>query len=249
VYIEINREKMTFLRRMADRATLSKLADIEHSDIHVLLTDEDTSYELLTDLELKKLIQNSNGPDVKLVFHRGTLIRILRSITAELPVFEANAFQVDMQWRCIERDDDRVYAFVPGAFKPVLAEEGVEAAALQYAGGTLNVPASPANPAPQGTAAGSTARPLFVGRDYSGAAAPQRQEAGDFASPKPGTSTHDIFTFCWQKWSETGFTTDERQLADIRKTAVDQLVPKGLNVSTVRTQAMRWYHNRTRFAG
>jgi hypothetical protein len=239
--VEINRETMVFVRRMDNQSTLSKLAHIEHPHFSVYITPEDGNYELLTDFELKKLIANSGGPDVKHVFSRSALVRVLHQLTQALPVFEANAFEVDMQMRTIPEDDDRPYVYVRGAMKPTLAEEGLDTVALQYAGNALNVPASTPQPRPQGTVAGSA--PQAATR------APSAPSADDFVQPRPGTSTHDIFAFCAKLWDDTGRTADEKQLADIRKQAVDQLVPKGLNVSTVRTQAMRWYHNRQRFAG
>lgn len=241
----IDVEDMIILRKMQDQTTLTKLSNIEvpHKHVAIIYADGPSDFNNFTDMQLKLLIRNSAGPDVKHVFSTGTLTKILFGMVQALPMFEAKAFEVDLQLRAIPAGDDRPYKYVPGAFAPQLVEEGLDSLVpLQYsgAGDALNVPASAPQHAPQGTVAGPAAQ--------APARAPAAAGGDDFSPPKPGTSTHEIFTYCAQEWKAAGYTEDKRTLDEIRKRAVDQLVPRGLNVSTVRTQAMRWYQHRTRFA-
>ncbi len=240
----VNKEDLVFHRKLEDQATLSKLANIELPDKHVAImhASDPSGWSTFTDMEIKQLLLNSGAGDHSNVFSRPRLVALAVATAESVPAdTNVKAFEVDMQHRAIALDDERPYRYVPGALRPVLAEGLAEWAALQCAGGPLKAPASVPAHVPQPQAQGSAPQ--------AANARPAVEPSGDFVQPKPGTSTHDIFTFCAHAWSETGFTTDEKVLADIRKRAVDHLVPKGLNVSTVRTQAMRWYHNRQRFAG
>jgi len=247
-YTVVNKEALVFLRKMDNQLALRNLVNIEYSDLYTCLQEDDSSYPLMTDLELKQLIMNSGGPDVRSCFSRLSLLAVLKDVVKGLPLFEANAFQLDLQSRAIGAEDARRFRFVPGATIPQIVPDGVEEyIALQYAGSALNVPASAPRSEPQPTPAVA----YFVGRDYSGAkpaAAPAPVSTDEFVQPRPGTSTDTIFRFCASAWRDAGFPEDKKQLDDIRKKAVDSLVPTGLNISTVRTQAARWYQHRQRFA-
>ncbi len=247
MYVEIDREALVFLRKMEHQPTLSKLSSLEHPDKHVVITPAAFNGAGFTDLEMKMLIKNSHGPDVKHVFSRDTLAKILNGMIATFPVEQANAFEVEMQLRAIPSDDTRPYQYVRGAFKAREADEGEQRAPLCYegAGDALGAPASAPQPSPQPYPAGTQAQ-AFAAPPRP---APAPAADGDFTQPRPGTSTHDIFSFCAQEWDATGRANDEQTLTTIRKRALDTLTKRGINASTVRTQAMRWYHNRTRFAG
>lgn len=223
----IDKERVVFLRKMGNRSVLSKLADMECPHIHTLIADAN-GLESLTDLELKLLIKNGNGPDVRNVFSRATLLTTAHALAASLPESKVNGFEVDMQWRTIREGDTARYEYVPGSNVPRLVDGVEELAAL------LGSPASVQTQAPATPVAPSAAKP-----------APSPSEDG-FVMPREGTSTHTIFMFCARLWKESGFSDNKATLDGIRKKAVDQLVPTGLNISTVRTQAARWYQHRQR---
>lgn len=239
-FTAIDKDNLVFLVRMGAQPMLRNLVNIEFSDLYTSIQEDDSTYMMFTDMELKTLIKNSGGPDVKHVFARASLIYILHEIVKSFSVFEVNAFQLDLQARAIGSEDGRRYKYVHGAVLPALVDEDAPYPVLQYAGSALNVPAS----APRTT----------VQAPPAGNAAPQAQRptapasTDDFVQPRPGTSTHTIFTWCGTAWRDAGFPEDKKILDDIRKKAVDSLVPTGLNISTVRTQAARWYQHRQRFA-
>lgn len=237
----IDKDNLVFLRRMGCQVTLRNLINIEYPHLYTCVQEDGSSYPLMTDLELKTLINNTSGPDVKHVFSRLTLLHILHELVKSFPVFEVNAFHLDLQARSISEDDDRRYKYAPGQTVPTLVQDGVEEyIALQYAGEPLAVPASAPRAVAQATPAGSAT---------AQAQAPSAPASSDdFVQPRAGTSTHTIFTWCAVAWRDAGFPEDKKKLDDIRKKAVDSLVPTGLNVSTVRTQAARWYQHRQRFA-
>lgn len=240
-YTAINKDALVFLRKMDNQVTLRNLVNIEYSDIYTCIQEDDSSYMLMTDMELKTLIKNSNGPDVRACFSRLSLLAVLKELVKGLPTFEANAFHIDLQSRAIHAEDGRRYKYMPGQPLPQLVPDGVEEyVALQYAGSALNVPASAPRSEPQATPA-TSASP-------QGAAPAASASTDDYVPPRPGTSTHAIFTWCATAWRDAGFPEDKKQLDDIRKKCVDSLVPTGLNISTVRTQAARWYQHRQRFA-
>lgn len=229
----INKESMVFLRRMENHSTLSKLADIEcpHIAVAICFSDKPEDFSQFTDLELKLLIANSNGPDVRHTFSRDVLLKTVHAIAAVLPVTVADAFQVDLQLRSIPEGDKNRYLFVPGGTKPKLAEGLAELVALQAGANAVKQAATHATATPQGVAV----------------PAAEAAASGDFVRPREGTSTFTIFSFCANLWKESGYTESKSTLDNIRKKAVDSLVPTGLNISTVRTQAARWYQHRQRF--
>lgn len=239
--ILIDKSRMIVLRKMQDEATLSKLADIEcpHLPVAIYYADAPNDFVLFTDLELKLLIKNTSGPDVRNVFSKDALQRIVFELVRSLPETVANGFEVDLQLRAIAAGDEGRYLYVPGGSKPRPADGLEELVALQCAADAAGRAATLAKAAPQGVAA---AAPVSAP-----AAVAKVTPSDDFAPPRPGTSTHMIFTFCANLWKEAGYEDNKATLDNIRKKAVDQLVPTGLNISTVRTQAARWYQHRQRF--
>lgn len=237
----IDKGRMTFLRKMENEATLSKLADLEcpHLSVAIYYADEPRDFVLFTDLELKLLIKNSAGPDVRNVFSREPLMQIVFELTKALPESKANAFEVDLQLRSIKEGDTGRYLYVPGSQKPKPADGLEELAALQCTADAAGRAATLAKQAPQGVVAAATAS--------AANALPAVQPSDDFTPPRVGTSTHTIFTFCANAWKEANYADTKNVLDGIKKTAVDKLVPTGLNISTVRTQAARWYQHRQRF--
>lgn len=246
----IDKDKLVFLRRMDNQLALRNLVNIEYSDLYTSMQDDDSTYMMFTDVQLKDLIKNSGGPDVRSVFTRSLLIALLETLVKGLPLFTANAFQLDLQSRAIGAEDARRFRFVPGASIPEIVADDAPYPFLQYAGSVLGVPASAPRPTVQATPAGSDNSAAFhCGRYYSGAkpAAHASANTDDFVQPRPGTSTDTIFRFCASAWRDAGYPEDKKIMDDIRRKAVDLLVP-GLNISTVRTQAARWYQHRQRFA-
>jgi hypothetical protein len=232
----IDKEHMMFLRKMQDHSALNKLGDIECPHIHIMIcyADAPMDFNHLTDLELKLLIKNSNGPDVTNLYSKDSLCKIVHDLVKSFPEYVVNAFEVDLQWRYISEGDSRRYLYVRGSTVPRLAEGLAELAALQCAEDARQSVAMHANKLAAPVAASSTPASFAV------------RESSDFSMPKAGTSTHTIFMYCATLWKESGFSADKNTLDNIRKKAVDQLVPQGLNISTVRTQAARWYQHRTR---
>lgn len=238
MYVLIDMHRMVFLRKVDSHSAISKLAELEAAHVPTkILSADDARFASLTDYEIRVLIRNSSGPDVNNVFSRDTLTLALCSVIHHLPETKVNAFEVDLQLRAVLTKDgangydgDARYRYLPGS---MIAQqvEGLEELALQYTGGdALPRPARPANVAPAATPAPAV----------------QRAAGDDFVMPRDGTSTHTIFMFCAKLWKDSGFSEDKRVLDQIRKTAVDKLVPTGLNISTVRTQAARWYQHRSR---
>lgn len=244
-HVAIDKDNLVFLRRMENQVALRNLINIEYTDVYTAIVDDDSSYSSFTSAELKKLIKNSNGPDVERVFSHYTLGLTLVILVKGLPVFKADAFQLDLQSRAIHPEDGRRYKFVPGGGVPQLVEGDEPYTTLRYTGeafsAPLGSPASAPQPVAQGVVAANASTP--------GIAPAASASTDDFAQPKPGTSTHQIFMFCMGLWNAAERTNSEPELKKIREKAVSVLTAQGLNVSTVRTQAMRWYHNRQRFAG
>ncbi len=244
--IIVDLENMLFLRKHEDYATLSKLCDMEcsHVSTSLMYCDHARDFVSFTDLELKTLIKNAHGPDVVNVFSRAALCDILVAMIKQMPVSEVNAYEVDLQWRTIIKGDKKRYQYVPGGFVPVCAEGLAELAGWKYkAGGAaspLPRPASPVTTLPQGAVAtpGASTAPRAV----------QAVAVDGFSMPKAGTSTHTVFMFCAERWKEAGCVDEDDILDKIKKSAIEVLVPQGLNISTVRTQAARWYQHRTQVA-
>ncbi len=239
--IIIDMERMIFLRKMDNHQTLSKLCDIEcsYTATRISYTDTPADFGHLSDLELKLLIKNSFGPDVRNVFSKDALLKIVHQVVADFPATTANGFEVDVQLRSIADGDTARYLYVPGASKPKPADGLAELAALQATASSATRAAMLAKREPQGTVAPAAA--------IAPSPTPAVAVSGDFVAPRPGTSTHSIFTFCAQAWKDAGYKDDKATLDGIKKKAVDKLVPTGLNISTVRTQAQRWYQNRQQF--
>ena len=236
----IDKENMVFLLKSQDQASLSKLCDMQfpHVAISTVYCDHPRDFISFTDLELKLLIKNSMGPDVTNVYSRDALMQIVHSMLLQMPEVQINSLEVDFQWRTIQPGNKKRHVYVPGGYVPASGEGLAEIAGWKYSKGAANaVPAqaSPASTAPRTARATPTANAM---------PAPSAKATGDFAMPKTGTSTHTIFMFCAERWKETGYSDDHTTLEGIRKQAVETLVPKGLNVSTVRTQAARWYQHR-----
>ena len=242
MYILINREKMLLLRKHPDQRVVSMLADLECSEHAVCVTfcDEVAGFFPLSDLELKLLIKNCNGPDVAHIWSRSTLDQIFMGMCATLPIFgPVSAYELTMQLASV-RDSEDAYRYVYGSMQPAPAEGLEELAALLYVAGTPRVeftPVAPANALGQAT-------PLPVAPR-----APLAFAEPDFALPRLGTSTHRIFEFCAKLWQDASYADDESVLKDIKKKAVDKLTAEGLNISTVRVQSQRWYQNRKAACG
>lgn len=236
----VDKEHLFVLYKMDNEAALRKLCELEcpHLATSILYADKAADYQQFTDYELKCLIKNSNGPDVRSVYIREALISILHAMIVSIPVKVVNAFELDMQLRSLAPGDKFRYLYVPGSMKPKPAEGLAELSALQYTASTLPSPATAVQHAPAPVAP--------VAPVSSPAAFAVRPANDDFTMPKVGTSTHTIFMFCHKLWEETGFKDCKTTLDNIRKTAVEKLVPTGLNISTVRTQASRWYQHRER---
>lgn len=235
--VVIDLERMLFLRKMENESSLSILVDLEYPHIHTSTKycDGPQDFAGLTDLELKLLIRNSAGPDVRNVFSHDALLKTVHSIVAQFPTTVVNGFELAMQRTCIKQGDARRYQYVPGSMVPKLAEGLAEHAALACAAGSVPAPAS---------IAPAVAAPAVAAQVNK--ALPGTANADDFVMPRDGTSTHTIFMFCARLWKESGFSKDKSTLDNIRKKAVEQLVPTGLNISTVRTQAARWYQHHER---
>ena len=233
MYVIIDKEKMQFVYKHEHGSVLSKLAWIElpHIFCRIQPCDIPKDFAGLTDLELKLLIKNSNGPDVSAVFSRERLASIACNVATSLPVRELNALELDMQWRAIPEGTSERYRYVPGSYVPKV-DDGLE----EYV--ALQVPLQLRTPEQLNET--KPLAPVVV--------SPLLHSDGDFTAPKPGTSTHRIFSFCASLWKESGYLDNKETLDKIRKRAVEVLVPEGLNISTVRTQAARWHQNRTRFA-
>lgn len=233
--VVIDMGRMLFLRKMQNEQSLRLLADMEYPHLHIAIRycDTPTDFASFTDLELKLLIRNSGGPDVRHIFAHDTLMKVAHEIVSQFPVTMVNGFELAMQHTHVRPNDTRRYQYVPGAMVPMLAEGLAEHAALMGSCSTLPAPASPA-PAVAGPAVAASALRALP------------SAADDFVMPREGTSTHTIFMFCAQLWKESGFSTNKSTLDSIRKKAVEQLVPTGLNISTVRTQAARWYQHHER---
>lgn len=233
----IDKENMMFLFKMEHQVTLSKLADMEfpHVATSIIYCDHHNDFVGLTDLEIKLLIKNSNGPNVVNVFSRDALLKIIHAMIQQMSEREANAYEVDLQHRTINPEDKRHFKYTPGSHVPSPVQDGVEeVAGWKYVGGATR-PASavkaPATTTPAPSAASALPAPM------------QHVAEGDgFTMPKEGTSTYTIFMFCANSWKEDNTAT----LDAIRKKAVETLVLQGLNISTVRTQAARWYQHRQR---
>lgn len=207
----------------------------QHMHTALIYVDGPQDFNRFTDFELKLFLRNSGAGDHASLYSRPALLQLAFDAVRAMPAVAFNGFELSLQSAYLDDDDEGAYTFVPGKQKPVPGL--VEYAALQCVGGPLKAPANVPQHVVQAPVAASPA-------------APAPPAAGsDFAQPRPGTSTHAIFAFCAKLWKDAGCTADEGLLGDIRKKAVDELVPTGLNVSTVRTQAMRWHQNRQRFAG
>lgn len=238
--VAIDMERMVFLRKVENETALSGLVDMEYPHIPTksLYCDRPQDFSGLTDMELKLLIKNSMGPDVRHVFSRDALLHVVHAVVAQFPSSAVNGFQLTMQLACIRPGDAQRYQYVPGSMTPALAYGLAEHAALVCTANTISVPAS--------------AGPIVAGPIVAASAAhtlPRAPHIDDFVMPREGTSTHTIFMFCAQLWKESNYTTNKATLDNIRKKAVERLVPSGLNISTVRTQAARWYQHRERLVG
>lgn len=235
MHVLIDKERLLILRKLDQRIVLSKLADLEHPHRHVAIcyADEVRDFNGFTDLELKLLIKNAAGPDVRHVFARETLQQILLAMVQTLPVDVVNGFEVDMQLRSLGKDDTEPRLYVRGSTKPAPAT-GLEEVALKYAGGGGMPPPSPANAVPLPTPAAQAP------------SAPRAPQSDGFVEPKEGTSTHKIFSMCTKLWREAGCEDSKRVLDDVKRKVLEILEKEGLNANTIRTQATRWYHNRQR---
>lgn len=241
----IDKEHMVFLHKMEDYATLSKLCDMEYPHLVTsgIYCDHHNDFSGLTDLELKLLIKNSSGPNVQNVFSRDALLKIIHAMIQHMPEREVNAHEVAMQHATIDPSDKRRYRYVPGGFLPALVQEGVE----EYAGWTYTAGVLPGAASAANAPVAATPAPRAVSAVPGLAATPAHVQEGDgFTMPKAGTSTHTIFMFCAERWKEMNHQDDATTLDKIRKQAVEALVAQGLNISTIRTQASRWYQHRQR---
>jgi hypothetical protein len=250
--ILVDKEGMLILRKLENvNSVLSKLAELEcpHIATSVCYCDQPEDFAGSTDLELKLLIKNANGPDMRSVFSRSALMKIVHAMVTTLPVCVVNAFEVDMQLRTLESDNEEPYLYVHGSMKPKLAEGLTEHVGMQYSKDALGSPATLQDAVSQATPATSapdTAALVVQLRAQRTQVDVHKQDGDGFSMPREGTSTHTIFMFCAQKWKEANYVDNKALLDDIRKKAVETLVPQGLNVSTVRTQAARWYQYRQR---
>lgn len=236
MYVLIDRERLVFLRKHGHQPTVSKLADLECPHHHAVVcgADSPSGFTTFTDLELKLLIKNTTGSDLRNVFGRETLLRQACQVAAQLEVDDVDGFELTMQVMSIKDNDQQRYQYVRGSKIPRCMEGLEELAGKVCAGAPLPQPASAPNVQGATTPAATPAQPA---------------SSDDFVMPKEGTSTHRIFMFCATLWKESGYSDNKATLDNIRKKAVDTLVPAGLNVSTVRTQAARWYQHRQRLVG
>lgn len=236
----IDRERLVFLRKLDHQPTLSRLGELEcpHHASVICYADRPEDFGTFTDLELKLLIKNTSMQDLKNVFHRPSLLRHVYELAKMMPVDDVNGFELTMQLLTLKPDDKDRYQYVKGSRVPRNVEGLAELAAKTCAGVPLAGPASVPQPPQAATPAALPGMPAGV------VAATDGSES--FVMPREGTSTHTIFMFCARLWKEAGFTDNKATLDNIRKKAVDQLVPTGLNISTVRTQAARWYQHRQR---
>lgn len=251
MYIVIDRDNLRVLHKHADQKIASNLANLECPQVSIVVTfcDEKGGFSLLTDLELKLLIKNSNGPDVSRVFSRDSLADIMCKIAQAFPSTEnVNGFELQMQLASLAEDDSEPYRYLRGSMKPQPAAGLAELAALHYSGAAIAAPASAPLPVVQGTVAlDAFGKPLGPGGACPPAVMAKILATGDFTAPREGTSTHSIFTFCATAWKESGYQDSKATLDNIKKKAIDVLCAQGLNISTVRTQAQRWYQHRQQF--
>jgi hypothetical protein len=248
MYALIDRERMVVVHKHHDQRVISMLGHLEaaHRDTLNTFINESSGFGPLSEMDLRRIIKNTGFEPGNVP--RSVLCAMLINLLNEMPESKVDlgALEAQCEWVTGLKDDVDPYRHVPKAIRPALVEEhdvadfppAYKAAedCVQRAASARNLPAA-TTPAP-GDAERAAERPsATVGHSI----------VEDFTPPRPGSSTYTIFAWCATAWKESNYADDKKTLDTIRAKALDALTGQGLNASTVRTQAMRWYQHRQRF--
>jgi hypothetical protein len=244
----IDLTNMTFVYAHENTRLLSSLAHIELMEVGTLVCDAtyQGTYARFTDLELKLLYKNTFGTES--FFGRGACIQVLMDNARDLPQADVDAYEALVQANSIAEDDETPYRYQRGSMKPLALDEAYAPPPLRLRPPVLGD--KPFKPADKPSGA------LFVGRDYSGAQAPQAPAGPErtaastkvAAAPRepraPGGARPRIFEVADAMWAAAGSPRDLPTVLNLRKQMMTALEAEGIKRTTSSTALGEWQKTR-----
>lgn len=221
MYVLVDRDALVFRHAHHDRAVVSALATIEVAHCAVTIVEAaQACLAHLTDLELKKLYENTTG-EKWTSFYRPALVQAVDQLALALQPSDVVPYEAIHQAGKIALSDQGFYRYAKGSYSPArlqalflppaLTARAAQAAAVTTAGGT----ASAATPA-------ATVAP-----------------AAPIAAPRGGNKAI-IWDTADRMWDESGRVANLSAVLALRKRMMDTLEGMGVKRSSASSELGNW---------
>lgn len=235
MHVMIDRDGMRFIASHSQPVPLRMLSNVEYPHVSIVITHAEipADLDMLSDLELVMLYKNTTGANPE-TSNRRQLQCACVLLAQQVPAFECNPFELEVQAGCIDANDKRAWKYVPGATRPILKTELFDApvrASIQWNGAEMQALQT------------AKVRPATL------QAAQQRSSPVRPASPAPGAIPKGgnraiIWKHMDQLWQASGNPSDLRLVLALRKQCMDQLHSQGVNRSTASCELGAWQKER-----
>lgn len=221
MFILVDRDALVFRHAHEDRTVVSALATLEVAHCAVTIVEAGAGcLAHLTDLELKKLYENTTGAKWT-SFYRPALVDAVSALALALEQSDVNGYEAKQQAAKIRLDDQGFYRYVRGAYTPARLQALFLPPARTVAPGT--VPSAPAaGHAPPASAAAPTIAP-----------------AAPIAAPRGGNKAL-IWSVADALWEQAGRIGNTKAVLDLRRKAMDQLEQQGIKHTSSSSELGNW---------
>jgi len=239
MWILIDRDRMCITHKHTLQSAIQNVAHIEMAHQAVFICDEmdASSFDGLTDLELKLLHRNMCGEEFK-GFGRDQLVSMTRAICHSLYESKIQGFEAALQANSIAMDDTRSYKYVAGSGTPAPQEELYTPAPLTTAPGvTLTLPPTPHKQTPPAHATQAAGVPASAPRT------PRNHTSGESVPgrPKAGSKTGLVWEIADELY-EDYYAVHQcaPDWKELRRSIIAKCDAEGINGSTASVQAGAW---------
>lgn len=221
MFVLVDRDALVFRHAHEDRTVVSALATLEVAHCAVTIVEAGAGcLAHLTDLELKKLYENTTGQKWT-SFCRPALVQAVDAVALALEQSDVNGFEAKQQAAKISLDDQGFYRYVKGAYTPArLMALFLPPARTATAGAVPSTPA--AGSAAQATTPAATVAP-----------------PAPIAAPRGGNKAL-IWSVADALWEQAGRIANTKAVLDLRRKAMDQLEQQGVKRTSSSSELGNW---------
>jgi hypothetical protein len=234
MYILIDREQMCVRYKHNSGAVIANLVHIEMSNTRAFSgpCDQESTYEVFTDYELKILHENICGQKFN-GYGREALVNAIFQLCKSLEPCKINGFEVALQAAVIKEDDDSFYRYVYGKNQPLLLEEPYIPTALTSVPGFT--------PIQRSTPITQSAPAVF--KPMASTITPRSGAPSSNEAPKSGSKTGRVWEIADAILEQ--YPARPTDFKTLRGKIITACEAEGINSSTASVQYGKWRHTKT----